>query len=417
MNNKHLLIILFLFLCSCNMWGQRKKNVRNSQKEVPEISIDSLLANYDFTQAESLLIKKIEKNLSKRKDKEPQQIEEEQLAYARKAQQMLSAVEKVVVFDSVVVPRNRILDALVLSQESGKVLPNTDLESTQFKSELGDIVFSVQKNDNGIFQLFASDVLGKEVTEAKPLPGLDEEPDVQYNYPYMMSDGVTLYFAKQGEESLGGYDIFMTRYDADDRRFLIPENIGMPFNSPANDYLLCIDESYNIGNFVSDRFTHPDSVCVYYFIPNNVRRVYIEEEVGQKALRQLARLSSIQLTWDEEAKVKGALLRLQQCQQEKQSKDSDGFRFVVADNRVYNSLNKFSVPAARQAAEQWQNMLNNKKQMQQQLNENRSAYATAGMQEKKAIGIKILSLEQQLEVLYQQIEEQERKVRQLELGL
>ncbi len=415
MDNRHLLIILFLFLCSCNTWGQRKRNVRNSRKAVPEVSIDSLLANYDFAQAESLLTERIEEKISKRKEPTPK--EEEQLAYARKAQQMMSAVEKVVVFDSIIIPRNRILGALALSHESGKVLPNANSESTQFKSEMGDIVISAQKNSNGIFQLYASDVLDTEVTEPKPLPGLDEEPDVQYNYPYMMSDGVTLYFAKQGEESMGEYDIFMTRYDADDRRFLIPENIGMPFNSPANDYLLCIDESYNIGCFVSDRNTPADTVCVYYFIPNDVRRVYIEEEVGQEALRQLARLSSIQLTWDEEAKVKGALLRLQQCQEEKQSEDNDAFRFVVADNRVYNSLNKFSVPAARQAAEQWQNMLDDKKQLLQQLNAGRSAYAAAGMQEKKAIGAKILSMEQQLEMLCQKIEQQERKVRQLELGL
>ncbi len=389
--------------------------MRNTRKAVPEINIDTLLANYDFAQAESLLNERIEEKISKRK--EPTRKEEEQLAYARKAQQMMSAVEKVVVFDSIVIPRNRILGALPLSQESGKVLPNANPESTQFKSEMGDIVISVQKNNKGTFQLYASDVLNTEVTEPKPLPGLDEEPDVQYNYPYMMSDGVTLYFAKQGEESLGGYDIFMTRYDADDRRFLIPENIGMPFNSPANDYLLCIDESYNIGSFVSDRYTHPDTVCVYYFIPNAVRRVYIEEEIGQKALRQLARLSSIQLTWDEEVKVKAALMRLHQCQEEKQSEDSDGFRFVVADNRVYNSLKGFSVPAARQAAEQWQNMLEAKKQMMLKLNESRNAYANADMQEKQAIGAKILSMEQQLEVLCQQIEQQERKVRQLELGL
>ncbi len=416
MNNRHLLIILFLFLCSCNTWGQRKKKARDTKKTVPEVNIDSLLINYDFARAEALLTESIEEKQSA-KPKKSTLKEEGQLEYARKGQQMLSAVEKVVVFDSVVIHRNRILEALALSQESGKVLPNANSESTQFKSEMGDIVISAQKNKNGIFQLYASDVLGEEVTEAKPLSGLDEEPDVQYNYPYMMSDGVTLYFAKQGNDSFGGYDIFMTRYDADDRKFLIPENIGMPFNSPANDYLLCIDELYNIGSFVSDRFTHPDSVCVYYFIPNNVRRVYIEEEVGSKALRQLGRLSSIRLTWDEEAKIKGAMLRLQQCQQEKQNEDNNSFHFVVADNRVYYSLNKFALPTARQAAEQWQNMQNNKKQMLQQLNETRCAYATAGMQEKKAIGAKILSLEQQLEVLYQQIEQQERKVRQLELGL
>ena len=52
----------------------------------------------------------------------------------------------------------------------------------------------------------------------------------------MLSDGLTLYFAAQGPESIGGYDIFMTTYDAAEGRFLKPENIGMPFNSTANDY-------------------------------------------------------------------------------------------------------------------------------------------------------------------------------------
>ena len=29
------------------------------------------------------------------------------------------------------------------------------------------------------------------------------------NFPFLMSDGVTLYFANDGENSLGGYDIFI----------------------------------------------------------------------------------------------------------------------------------------------------------------------------------------------------------------
>ena len=72
---------------------------------------------------------------------------------------------------------------------------------------------------------------------------LDElDGDDAQNYPFMLSDGITLYYAAQGEESIGGYDIFVTRYDMDEKKFLYPENLGMPFNSPANDYMLAIDE-------------------------------------------------------------------------------------------------------------------------------------------------------------------------------
>ena len=62
-------------------------------------------------------------------------------------------------------------------------------------------------------------------------------------FPFLMPDGVTLYFANNGGNSLGGYDIFMTRRsdDADGRSYMQPQNIGMPYNSPYDDYMLAID--------------------------------------------------------------------------------------------------------------------------------------------------------------------------------
>ena len=81
-----------------------------------------------------------------------------------------------------------------------------------------------------------------------------------------MSDGITLYYASDGEGSLGGYDIFVTRYDSENGNYLRPDNIGMPFNSPANDYMYAIDEFNNIGWFASDRYqliTKSVSMCLY----------------------------------------------------------------------------------------------------------------------------------------------------------
>lgn len=43
-----------------------------------------------------------------------------------------------------------------------------------------------------------------------PLPnGVNTEQDEAY--PFFLNDGVTLYFASNGEGSIGGYDIFITR--------------------------------------------------------------------------------------------------------------------------------------------------------------------------------------------------------------
>ena len=107
---------------------------------------------------------------------------------------------------------------------------------------------------------------------------------------------ITLYYGAKGPESIGGYDIFVTRYDMDERKFLYPENIGMPFNSLANDYLYAIDEINNIGWFVSDRHQPEGKVCIYIFIPNTTRKTYDFNNIDQEKLTRLARISSIKET-------------------------------------------------------------------------------------------------------------------------
>lgn len=57
-------------------------------------------------------------------------------------------------------------------------------------------------------------------SEPEPLMSLNEQGNV--NYPFLMSDGITLYYASDGEGSLGGYDIFVTRYDSEMAIIFVP---------------------------------------------------------------------------------------------------------------------------------------------------------------------------------------------------
>ena len=52
--------------------------------------------------------------------------------------------------------------------------------------------------------------------------------------PFIAEDG-TLYFSSQGHDSMGGYDIFMTRLDSATGKFSEPENMGAPINLPNDD--------------------------------------------------------------------------------------------------------------------------------------------------------------------------------------
>lgn len=413
-------ILCSLLLLCPSLMAQRKRVTTTKRHPAPVVSVDSLLRNYHFVAAEKHLNETIQKN---RRAKQSILKEEEQLELARKGQRMMSAVERVVVFDSLILPRHRVLEALPLSSESGKLMTATALgvsentEATGFLSEMGDQVIYANTNSQGILQLYGGAIIGGALETPQPLGGLDTEASVNYNYPFMMADGTTLYYAKQGSESLGGYDIFMTRFDSEERRFLIPENIGMPFNSPANDYLYCVDESLNIGCFVSDRNCQGDSVCVYYFIPNQIRRVYIEEEVGADVLRQLALLTNIRLTWLEESQVRAALARLQQSRQTQQVTSENDFSFAVADNRTVHHINQLNNPQAQATAQQWLASKANLKQLDKELDAKRIQWSKAIGTEKQRLRDQILQQEMQKETLLNQIITLENQIRRQELGL
>lgn len=82
-----------------------------------------------------------------------------------------------------------------------------------------------------------------------PFVGLDVPP----SFPFLLSDGIHLIFAQRSQEGLGGYDLYLSRLNTENGTYLRPAHLGMPFNSPANDYLLIYDELHSITLVVSDR--------------------------------------------------------------------------------------------------------------------------------------------------------------------
>ena len=144
-----------------------------------------------------------------------------------------------------------------------------------------------------------------------------------------MADGVTIYFASNGENSIGGYDIFMSRFNGDD--YSKPLNIGMPFNSPDNDYMLVIDEMAGIGWFATDRRQHPDTVVVYEFVPNEKRLPLKTEDPDYR--RKVA-----QLILSRKAHFNNAV---DKTEVEKVEKNKNEINFRVNDGVLYTQLSDF----------------------------------------------------------------------------
>lgn len=223
-----------------------------------------------------------------------------------KTEQMLEGMEKVLIFDSLVVSRRELLRAYPLTLGAGTLAwANADdcEQGTTFTTYYGSERYQSQQVDSLHRLLTRSYHFGSEWTSPEAL--FDEVEDaaegdsveVRQLFPFLMSDGVTLYFAQNTADGLGGLDIYMTRKGGEDRQFYRPENVGMPFNSPANDYFMAIDEELGFGCFATDRHHGADSVCVYYFLPNSQRDTYAADEISREQRESLAAIRSLSDSW------------------------------------------------------------------------------------------------------------------------
>jgi len=71
--------------------------------------------------------------------------------------------------------------------------------------------------------------------------------------PFIHPDGLTLYFSSDGNNSIGGYDIFVTEFDETEETWLDPLNMGPPINSADDEIYFVISQDGLNGYFASGR--------------------------------------------------------------------------------------------------------------------------------------------------------------------
>ena len=344
------------------------------------------------------------------KNRDTEQAEAE-LSELRKKARMFKSVEKVTVIDSFVVNKKNFLDAYKISKTSGTIAMNG--EGTLYENEMGTKRIVSEMKDS-LMQLFTQVRLLDGWDEKEPVESLNDSCNL--NFPFLMGDGTTLYFASDGEGTLGGYDIFVTRYDSEDDTYLRPSNVGMPFNSAANDYLYAIDELNNLGWFVTDRNQPTDTVCVYVFVPNETKQLYNYEATDPQVITDAATLRSIRTTWTDEAKVREARQRLAALKYAKDDESRKGdFHFIIDDSATYTSLDNF---LSKEAKESYRKLMQTEKDLEQlktTLAQKRKEYESENGLGKKKLEPSILDLEKRIPQLMEEVEKLTFDVRRLEI--
>ncbi|MBM6991870.1 MAG: hypothetical protein I3J02_01160 [Prevotella sp.] len=331
---------------------------------------------------------------------------------------MLPATAKVMFIDSLVVGKADFLSKIPLPHEIGTL-------SVRGKNSIGDNLVQYE-NDFGDRRFYADgDTLGTSLFSQTLLGGGWSKPMIQsdlsesnysfLNYPFLCSDGVTLFFSAQGHNSMGGRDIFMTIYDSDKAEWYEPQNYGLPFNSTANDYLLAVDDLDSIGWLVSDRFQPKDSVCIYTFVPTNPRQDFTNDNLSDAQLQHYAKITRIADTWKFGNRAQ-ALSRLQAMLQ-RNSKDQNGqdMRFVVNDQRIVTTPSAFKSDESRKLFQQLRELQQLLATTDATLASKRLSYHDANTSPKAQLTKEILDLEKQYQQQQTDIKSLEKKIRTIEV--
>ena len=91
--------------------------------------------------------------------------------------------------------------------------------------------------------------------------------------PFFHPDGKTLYFASNGPNSIGGFDLFKTTFDEASNSWSEPENIGFPYNTASDDIYIVWSPDGKRAYFSSVRDDSYGGKDIYVATNNNVSSV------------------------------------------------------------------------------------------------------------------------------------------------
>lgn len=87
--------------------------------------------------------------------------------------------------------------------------------------------------------------------------------DASLNMVFPMTFGDTLYFSSRALPGMGGYDLFYCAWDDEMGEWGEPVNMGLPYNSPEDDFLFVQTPDGKYSLFASTRGCEEDNINVY----------------------------------------------------------------------------------------------------------------------------------------------------------
>lgn len=313
----------------------------------------------------------------------------------KKVSDMLNNVERIQIFDSLTVDKSDFFKYYKLSAETGslngtEVLPfhGTNAQAPVFMPQAKSRMIWAMPDSTGCNRLAETYKLADGKWEQLSFLGKDLNDNGDAGFPFVMADGTTVYYACNGSGSIGGYDIYMSRKDFTSGGYLQPLNIGMPYNSPYDDYMLVIDEMTGVGWWATDRNRIDGKITIYIFKRNDIRENY---DRGSNVF-SLAAVRSIKDSWDngyDYDRLKDAIANIS----EEEKSPEPEFAFYVKNGVLYTRFTDFKSSEAESLMHKRVNLAGKISEINANLKDLRNRYAKANASGKARLAPEIRQTE------------------------
>ncbi len=316
------------------------------------------------------------------------------------------------------VHKNSILSKYAPVKDVGKLLRNGDFfesgvdpDNVMFETERGDVVyFSMKTNAEDTMSIYKMvkliDGWGKSERVGEPVNSVYNDA-----YPFLATDGLTFYFASNRPGGMGGYDIYKAYYDNESHSFLEPINLGVPFNSPDDDFLFVSDEFSKVAWFASNREIRGDSVIVYNIKWDGRQVRNMVEDENQ--IKESAKLSIAQDEDNGENSYRQQNTTTNVVDQRKKG----AFSFEINDTLVYTQFEHFIDDEARALYKKGYQLDQERDSLSYLLKKNRAKFGVVKSEvERNEVVNEILRLEGLVYSLEDKVQENYMYARQKEIN-
>lgn len=310
-------------------------------KKPPVNDIDYYLAKlYQRTYENELAIEHFQKYIAKNKLNDEQKVEiERSIEDCESSLNLINKHFKIEVLTKDTIEIKDLLSYYKPSKDVGTLLKAGDFfrigvneESIIYRTERGSDVFFPIQNSNGKYDLYKIVKLLDSWTDAEKLNG---EINSDYNdlYPFILIDGVTLYFSSDRPGGMGGLDIYQSFFDPESGEYSEPANLGPPFNSPDDDFLLVPDVYENKAWFTTNRGITDDKVVVTEIVwDESVIRSFTDD------INQIRTMATLPISRNGRV---GKSTTLFASQDNNDDENANKFEFVINDTLVYTKYDDF----------------------------------------------------------------------------